>query len=380
MTAGSAVTSADPAPSPDEMHRHMRAALALARRGLGRVWPNPTVGCVIVRHGRVVGRGVTQPGGRPHAEPVALAMAGATAAGATVYVSLEPCSHYGKTPPCADALVKAGVARVVAAAVDPDPRVSGRGLARLREAGVEVIEGVLRDEAEALNAGFFLRVRQGRPLVTLKCATTLDGRIALANGDSKWITGAEARLRGHLLRAAHDAILIGSGTALADDPELTCRLPGLMERSPVRVVLDGALRLSADSRLVRSARQVPLWLVTREGHAPAALARLRDLGVEVLEVACDDSGHPSAEAALHALAARGVTRVLAEGGGQVAASLLRAGMVDRLAWFRAGRVIGGDGRAAVGDLALDRLADAPDFAPVSLTRIGDDILEVLGRR
>lgn len=380
MTAGSAAAPADPAPPPEEMLRHMRAALALARRGLGRVWPNPTVGCVIVREGRVVGRGFTQPGGRPHAEPLALAMAGEAARGATAYVSLEPCSHYGKTPPCADAIVKAGVARVVAAAVDPDPRVSGRGLARLREGGVEVIEGVLRAEAEALNAGFFLRVGQGRPLVTLKCATTLDGRIALSNGESKWITGDAARQRGHLLRADHDAILVGSGTALADDPNLTCRLPGLADRSPVRVVLDGSLRLPLASALVRTAGEVPLWLVTREGHAEARLAAYRAAGAEVLEVACDETGRTSVEAALHAVAARGVTRVLVEGGGQVAASLLRAGLVDRLAWFRAGRVIGGDGRPAVAEMALDHLADAPDFAPVSLTRVGDDVLEVFGRR
>lgn len=380
MTAGSAVTPADPAPAPEDMLRHMRAALALARRGLGRVWPNPTVGCVVVREGRVVGRGFTQPGGRPHAEPLALEMAGEAARGATAYVSLEPCSHYGKTPPCADAIVKAGVARVVAAAVDPDPRVSGRGLARLREAGIEVIEGVLRAEAEALNAGFFLRVNQGRPLVTLKCATTLDGRIAMANGESKWITGPQARERGHLLRADHDAILVGSGTALADDPALTCRLPGLEDRSPVRVVLDGSLRLPLTSRLVLTARSVPLWLVTRAGHPDAALGRLRDLGVEVLEVACDETGRPAAEAALHAVAARGVTRVLVEGGGQVAASLLRAGLVDRLAWFRSGKVIGGDGRPAIAEMALDHLADAPDFAPVSLTRVGSDVLEVFGRR
>lgn len=251
------------------MHLHMGAALALARRGLGRVWPNPAVGCVIVKDGHVVGRGFTQSGGRPHAEPVALAMAGDAAQGADVYVSLEPCSHFGKTPPCADTLITAGVARVIAAAVDPDPRVSGRGLARLRDAGVDVVEGVRRDEAEALNAGFFSRVRTGRPLVTLKCATTLDGRIALSNGESKWITGPEARRRGHLLRCDHDAILIGSGTALADDPALTCRLPGLEGCSPVRVVMDGSLRLPVTSALVRSARQgAPV-----DRHAPGSCAR-----------------------------------------------------------------------------------------------------------
>ncbi|WP_404378448.1 bifunctional diaminohydroxyphosphoribosylaminopyrimidine deaminase/5-amino-6-(5-phosphoribosylamino)uracil reductase RibD [Caenispirillum salinarum] len=362
------------------MHLHMGAALALARRGLGRVWPNPTVGCVVVKDGHVVGRGFTQPGGRPHAEPLALEMAGEAARGADVYVSLEPCSHYGKTPPCADALVRAGVARVIAAAVDPDPRVSGRGLARLREAGVEVVEGVRRDEAEALNAGFFSRVRTGRPLVTLKCATTLDGRIALASGESKWITGPEARRRGHLLRCSHDAILIGSGTALADDPTLTCRLPGLEDCSPVRVVLDGSLRLPVTSALVRSAKAVPLWIVTRPGHDSERLEAFTEHGAEVLEAACDESGALVPEAVLNVLGARGITRVLVEGGGRVAAAMLRDGCVDGLAWFRAGKVIGGDGRAAVADLALDRLAAAPDFAPVSFTRVGDDVLEVLEKR
>lgn len=328
----------------------------------------------------MVGRGFTQSGGRPHAEPVALAMAGDAAQGADVYVSLEPCSHFGKTPPCADTLITAGVARVIAAAVDPDPRVSGRGLARLRDAGVDVVEGVRRDEAEALNAGFFSRVRTGRPLVTLKCATTLDGRIALSNGESKWITGPEARRRGHLLRCDHDAILIGSGTALADDPALTCRLPGLEGCSPVRVVMDGSLRLPVTSALVRSARKVPLWIVTRPGHAPEHLEAFAERGVEVLEAAADEAGRLVPEAVLNVLGARGLTRVLVEGGGQVAAAMLRNGCVDRLAWFRAGKVIGADGRAGVADLALDRLDAAPDFAPVSFMRVGDDVLEILEKR
>lgn len=382
MSAGrtAAAGAAAPSPTPEEMRAHMRAALALAARGLGRVWPNPTVGCVIVRDGRVIGRGFTQPGGRPHAEPLALAMAGEGARGATAYVSLEPCSHYGKTPPCADAIVKAGIARVVAAAVDPDPRVSGRGLNRLRDAGIAVVEGVLREEAEALNAGFFLRVNHGRPLVTLKVASTLDGRIATASGESQWITGPAARRRGHLLRASHDAILIGSGTALADNPTLTCRLPGLEDRSPVRVVLDGALRLPREAALLRGLDAAPLWIVTRTGHAEAQLAAWRAAGAEVLEAACDETGRLAPEAVLNVLGARGITRVLVEGGGQVSAAMLRAGLVDRLAWFRAGKVIGGEGLPAVADMALDHLADAPDFASVSIAPVGDDVLELLGRR
>src|SRR5689334_20006331 len=229
---------ADAATSPRDQPfdlRSMRAALALARRGLGTVWPNPAVGCVIVSDGRVVGRGWTQPGGRPHGETEALRRAGEAARRATAYVSLEPCCHWGKTPPCVDALIAAGVRRVVVALEDPDPRVAGRGIARLRDAGVEVETGVCTEEAAEINAGFFCRLRLGRPLVTLKLATSLDGRIATRSGESQWITGPPARERSHLLRATHDAILVGTETVIADDPQLTCRLPGLADRSPVRV-------------------------------------------------------------------------------------------------------------------------------------------------
>lgn len=298
----------------------MALALRLAERGLGRTWPNPAVGCVVARDDRIVGRGWTQPGGRPHAEVEALRRAGARALGATAYVSLEPCAHYGRTPPCTMALLQAGVRRVVAAAPDPDPRVDGRGIAQLRQAGVEVETGVMQAEALALNAGFILRVRAGRPLVTLKLATSLDGRIATRTGASQWITGEVARARAHQLRATHDAILIGSGTALADDPALTCRLPGLEDRSPVRVVLDGRLRLPPTSRLAQSAREVPTWVVTRAGADPGCAAALEQQGVEVLTVGVDGGGRPDVGLALAALAGRGITRVLVEGGAELAAS------------------------------------------------------------
>ena len=220
---------------------HMRHALTLAERALGRTAPNPAVGCVIVsRDGHVVGRGRTQDGGRPHAEAVALTQAGDAATGATAYVTLEPCAHHGQTPPCAEALANAGIARVVASVEDPDPRVKGKGFAMLRAAGVEVVTGLLEKETTELNAGFFLRITENRPLVTLKIAQSEDGKTARA-GDDKWITGEEARRFSHLLRAKHDAILIGVGTALADDPELTCRLPGLEKYSPLRVVLERIL-------------------------------------------------------------------------------------------------------------------------------------------
>ncbi len=354
----------------------MRAALALAQRGLGNVWPNPAVGCVLVKDGRTVGRGWTQPGGRPHAETEALARAGGAARGAVAYVSLEPCSHWGKTPPpCADALIAAGVRRVVAAVEDPDPRVAGSGLARLRAAGIEVEAGLCEAEAAELNAGFFQRMRRGRPLVTLKLATSLDGRIATASGESRWITGPAARERAHLLRATHDAILVGTGTVLADDPQLTCRLPGLGARSPVRVVIDRQLRIPATARVFAEARLVPTWLVTAASADPAPPQQAhRAVGVDVIAAALDADGRIDLAALLGLLGERGLTRVLVEGGGRLAASLLRGGLVDRLAWFHAPLLLGGDGVAAVASLGIDHLAEMPHFEPIASDRLGDDVL------
>lgn len=352
--------------------RFMALALRLAERGLGQAWPNPAVGCVVVQDGRIVGRGWTQPGGRPHAEGEALARAGERALGATAYVSLEPCAHYGDTPPCTMALLHAGIRRVVIAATDPDPRVDGKGVAQLRQAGVEVSEGVLRAGAEALNRGFFLRIRQGRPLVTLKLATSLDGRIATRTGASQWITGEEARARAHLLRASHDAAMVGSGTVLADDPDLTCRLPGLERRSPVRVVLDGRLRLATSARLVATAREVPMWLVTSE-TAPAGRAQaLERAGVRLFRVVGGSDGRLDIAQALAVLAGSGISRVLVEGGAEVAGALLRARLVDRLVWFQAPVVIGGDGLAAVAAFGVEALSDAPRLEPGPETVLAPD--------
>jgi diaminohydroxyphosphoribosylaminopyrimidine deaminase/5-amino-6-(5-phosphoribosylamino)uracil reductase len=353
----------------------MAVALRLAERGLGSVWPNPAVGCVLVQDGRIVGRGWTQPGGRPHGEVEALGRAGAAALGATAYVSLEPCAHYGRTPPCTMALLQAGVRRVVAATVDPDPRVNGRGIEQLRQAGVEVAVGFGRNEADAINAGFILRVRAGRPLVTLKLATSLDGRIATRTGASQWITGEPARAHGHLLRRSHDAVMIGSGTALADDPSLNCRLPGLEDGSPVRVVLDRRLRLDPASKLATGARTMPTWLFTGSGAPPRRQEILRALGVDVQAVGIDATGRLDLGEVLAALASRGITRVLAEGGAELATSLLRARLVDRLAWFRAPVLIGGDGRAAIGDLGIDAIADALAPGPAGSTLLARDRLE-----
>ncbi|MBL8833344.1 MAG: bifunctional diaminohydroxyphosphoribosylaminopyrimidine deaminase/5-amino-6-(5-phosphoribosylamino)uracil reductase RibD [Rhodospirillales bacterium] len=356
----------------------MRAALALARRGLGDVWPNPAVGCVLVRDG-VVGRGWTQAGGRPHAETEALKRAGTAARGATAYVSLEPCSHHGKTPPCADALIGAGIARVVAATVDPDPRVSGQGLAKLEAAGISVESGLLREEADALNAGFFLRVREGRPLVTLKIATSLDGRIATHRGESRWITGEAARARAHAMRAGHDAVLIGSGTAIADDPMLDVRLPGYEAARRVRVVVDGRLRVPLTARLVRTAREYPTWFVVRADVEPARAKVLADCGVELVYLPPDANGNLAPVDIAKALGARGLTRVLLEGGSRLAGAFLQAGLVDRLVRFGAGIALGGDGIPALAAFGVDRLADAPRFSRLETAECGEDVLETWTR-
>lgn len=348
----------------DEDHGHMQAALGLARRNLGRVWPNPSVGCIVVKDGVVLGRGVTAPGGRPHGEPQALAQAGEQARGATVYVSLEPCNHHGKTPPCSEALIAAGVARIVVACEDPDPRVSGGGIRRLREAGIRVDVGLCAADALEVNFGFISRILKGRPGVTLKLATSLDARVATATGHSQWITGPESRARGHLLRANHDAILVGIGTALADDPELTCRLPGLEAANPVRIVLDSALRLPATAKLVQGAASVaPTWVVTLAGADQARAATLEASGVRVLRVDADGTGRLSLAAALTALAGQGITRLLVEGGPTVATGFLKEGLVDRVEWFRAPLLIGGDGLPAVGGLDADLLSQALRLSP-----------------
>lgn len=354
----------------------MRLAIGLGARGLGRVWPNPAVGCVIVKDGVVLGRGWTQPGGRPHAEPVALAQAGAAAGGATAYVSLEPCSHHGHTPPCTDALVAAGVSRVVTALTDPDPRVSGQGHARLRAAGIAVTEGVEAAAARAVQAGFLTRLRHGRPMVTLKLALSLDGRIALASGESRWITGAAARRAVHLMRAQHDAVLVGAGTARADDPDLRVRDLG-MGWQPVRVVLDSRLSLPAGARLGAHLDTAPLWLVHGSDAPATARAGWSARGARLLDCPAGSGGLDPA-AALALLGQAGITRVLCEGGGQLAASLLRAGLVDRLVVFSAGHLLGGDALAGVGALARAALG-APGFALAGVRPCGGDVLHVWER-
>lgn len=359
----------------------MAAARTLARRGLGWVWPNPAVGCVILdADGRVAGRGWTRPGGRPHAETEALRVAGARASGGTAYVTLEPCSHHGETPPCADALVKAGIKRVVAPMMDPDPRVQGAGFRRLREAGVEVIEDLGRKEAEAINEGFFLRVRANRPLIALKTATTLDGRIATGSGESQWITGEEARQRGHLMRAQFDAIMVGIGTAAADNPMLTCRLPGLENRSPVRIVVDGRRRLPLTAKLVTTANRHPTWMVTLQGNRDARFEAFRSAGVKMVEAPPDQNGQPDLKVVMTQLAERGLTRVLVEGGSHLSAALLRDDLIDRIYWFRAAGIIGGDGLPVAAPFGVGHLDAMVKFARDDVVMLGPDHLEIYSRR
>ena len=350
----------------------MALALSLGRRGRGRVWPNPAVGCVIVKDGRLLGRGWTGDGGRPHAETQALAQAGAAARGADVFVTLEPCAHHGRTPPCAAALVAAGVGRVVVACGDPDPRVAGRGLAMLRAAGIAVVTGVMEAEARADHAGFLRRVTEGRPFVTLKLAATLDGRIATAAGESRWITGAGARRMVHALRACHDAVMVGAGTARADDPALTVRDMGAT-RQPVRVVVARGMDLPGEGQLARTAREVPVWVAHDAHLAAATVAGWAARGVEGL--ACPvEGGQVAPGAVMAALAERGITRVFCEGGGALGASLLAADLVDEVVMFGAGRVIGAEGRPMIGAMGVERLAEAPRLRLVELRDLGGDVM------
>lgn len=357
--------------------RYMRTALGLAARGLGTVWPNPAVGCVIVRDGQMRGRGWTQPGGRPHAEVRALLQAGEAARGATAYVTLEPCAHHGKTPPCAEALIAAGVARVVTAMTDPDPRVAGRGHALLRAAGISVTEGVLGEAAQRDNAGFVSRVTRGRPIVTLKLALTLDARIATATGQSRWITGPQARRMVHLMRAQHDAVMVGAGTARADDPDLRVRALGDLPQ-PVRIVADSRLSLSPDSRLGRSLGSAPLWLLHGPDAPDAARQTWQARGAHLIACTVDAKGQIHLPDALQNLGAAGLTRVLCEGGGGLAASLVREDLVDALAVFSAGHLFGADGTAGLATLGVSEISP-PKWALARSQLVGADLFHLWQR-
>ena len=353
--------------------RWMALALSLGRRGEGQTWPNPSVGCVIVQGDRLVGRGWTQAGGRPHAEAMALQQAGDLAKGATVYVSLEPCAHHGKTAPCVDALINSGVSRVVFPVIDPDPRVAGQGKARLESGGVEVDTGLMAEVAEEAHAGFFSRTRSGRPFVTLKIASTLDGKIGTSSGESQWITGPDARRRVHALRSSHDAVMIGAGTARSDDPELTARDLG-PTRQPVRIVISSSLHMAGAAKLKASAKDVPVWIFHTDQAEPETCKSWEASGAKL--VRCSGSNEVDLPEALSQIAGLGITRVLCEGGAGLSAALIKAGLADQLIVFSAGKVIGQEGLSAVSDLGLAHLNDAPLFRLDSVEATGSDILSI----
>lgn len=329
--------------------RFMRVAIELAKRNLGRTWPNPCVGAVIVKDGQIIGQGVTAQGGRPHAEPQALLQAGSNAQGATLYVTLEPCAHHGQTPPCTEAVMAAGLSHVVIACADPNPLVAGKGIVALRNAGIKVTEHIETQSAAETHRGFFSVMHKKRPYIALKLATSLDGKMATRSGESKWITGERARGYAHLLRSRYDAIATGIGTVLADDPLLTCRLPGLENRSPVRVVFNRQNRLPATSQLAQTSQQIPLW---HEDAAdiPSAIQRLVD---------------------------KGITRLLVEAGPTLSTAFLKSGLVDRIYWFRAPLVIGDDGRGGIGGGFTALLAELPRFKPTAHMVLQPDTLEIM---
>ena len=357
--------------TPDDT-QHMAHALSLGQRGLGRTWPNPAVGCVIVNEGRIVGRGWTQPGGRPHAEVMALRQSGPRARGATAYVTLEPCAHHGQTPPCAEALIAAGIARVVTGVTDPDPRVSGKGHASLRAAGIDVTENILADQACTANAGFLKRVTKGLPFVSLKLATTLDGRIATNTGESRWITSPQSRRAVHALRLNHDAVLIGAGTARADDPDLTVRDIGATHQ-PIRIVIDARLSHSSQSRLGQTAKSSPVWLCHTDEALSEARAAWVNTGAILIECKAEHA-QVNLTDAMHRLATLGLTRIFCEGGATLSASLIRDHLVDDLITFTAGKLIGATGFAAIGPLPDAPLKDLPALSLINTHQIGPDTM------
>jgi diaminohydroxyphosphoribosylaminopyrimidine deaminase/5-amino-6-(5-phosphoribosylamino)uracil reductase len=358
--------------------RFMRMALALGRRNLGRTWPNPAVGAVIVKDGVVIGRGWTQPGGRPHAETQALKRAGKLAEGATMYVSLEPCSHKSKTPPCADATIRAGIARVVSAMQDPNPEVAGAGHARLAEKGIRVDVGLGANEARRIHAGHVRRVTDARPHVMLKMAVSADDKVAAAGRQPVAISGEAARERVFQMRAHSDAILVGVGTVLADNPALTCRLPGMLEQSPVRVVLDSQLRVPMASHVIATVRETPTWVFG--GGTASAIAEeiLTERGAKVFRVGSKDGRLDLADV-LKVLGGEGITRVMVEGGPTVAASLVKADLVDEAVLLRSDKMIGPDGIDPLTDMPFRVLTHSVNLAMCGSEQLGSDRIEYFER-
>jgi len=359
---------------------HMAQAIMLARRGLGRTWPNPSVGAIVVRpSGKLVGRGWTAPGGRPHAEAIALEQAGAKANDSTIYVTLEPCAHEGRGPACTDIIVAAKPKRVVIGLRDPDRRTAGRGVALLHDAGIEVDEGVLADEAGAVTLGHVMRVTHKRPAVTLKLAVGSDGLVPRGDGEPVWATGPEARAHGHLLRARNDAILVGRGTVAADDPTLNCRLPGMSSRSPVRVVLDSRLRTRPEAKLFEDTK-VPVWLICAEGDEQTDAALLNGRGADIITVPRNADGLISLQETLETLAGLGITRVLVEGGPSVARSFLDADLVDEAVIYQGPKPAGDDALSPFAGDGLDRLTENSHFTNIAMRSFGPDRMSLWRRK
>ncbi|MEE2954866.1 MAG: bifunctional diaminohydroxyphosphoribosylaminopyrimidine deaminase/5-amino-6-(5-phosphoribosylamino)uracil reductase RibD [Pseudomonadota bacterium] len=358
-------------------HAFMQIALNLAGRGLGRTWPNPSVGCVIVANGKIVGRGWTQPGGQPHAEVEALRRAGSQTNGATAYVTLEPCVHQGRTPPCTEALINSGIKKVMISLHDPDPRVNGRGIKALQNAGIKTEIGLCSEEAKKVTAGFLQRVYNSKPFITLKFATTLDGMIATGGGVSEWITGETSRRLGHLLRANHDAVLIGSQTAEKDNPLLTCRLPGMRECSPIRIIVASSLRLPLSHKLIQTALEIPTWFFTvSNSQQDNKISKAYEkAGVKLFIVKPDEKGKPNLLEVVEALGKKGITRLLVEGGGKIASSFLKEALVDEIFWFRAAKIIGGDGVQAISKMGIENIKDTIQVKRLSVEIMGEDVLE-----
>lgn len=363
----------------DEIDRHfMASALLMAKRGLGTTAPNPAVGAVLVDdQGLVISRGYTQPGGRPHAEVMALQKAGEAARGSTLYVSLEPCSHWGKSPPCADALVEAGVRRVVCGLLDPDERVAGRGLQILRDAGLEVVENILVDEAHYVTLGHVLRVTQERPFVQLKQAVSKDGLIAPGDGHPVWVTGSQARARGHLLRARVDAILVGSGTMKADNPSLDCRLPGLKQRSPVKIIMDTHLITPAESIVLAGDKKAPpVWIIHGGTGSEKAKNKLLAKGAKLMEMPRNEQGFLGLHKVMNKCAESGITRLLVEGGPIISRAFLNAGLVDEVVLFTGRSELGSRGILPLVNEGIERITASNSFLEVDRRCVGEDKMVV----
>lgn len=349
---------------------YMRKALALAERNLGCTAPNPSVGCVIVKNDQIIAEGITKMGGRPHAETIALEKAGSNARGADLYVTLEPCSHHGKTPPCAESIVKAGIKRVFIANIDPSEKVLGKGIKTLKDAGIRVETGIMEDQASKINEGFFSVCNRGRPFVTLKLATSLDGKIATSKKESKWITNDLARKYAHMLRAKSDAIVTGIGTVLQDDPDMTCRIAGLEGRSPVRIVLDSKLRIDKKSKILQNADKAPTWIITSE----KCNGDIK--GATIIKNKENNEGSIDLASMLKMLADKDITTVMVECGSRLATSFIKSGLVDRIIWVKAPILIGNDGIAAIGNLGLNKLEDKIRLILEDSFRLEDNIVEI----